>query len=94
MNNKHRKTLNRIFQDPVLASVPWKDIEKLFVALEADLFEGHGSRIAVDLNGITAVFHRPHPSKETDKGAVKSVRRFLMEAGITEDFQGENNAQL
>jgi len=34
------------------------------------------------------------PSKETDKGAVKSVRRFLMEAGITEDFQGENNAQL
>ena len=29
------------------------------------------------------VFHRPHPEKETNKGAVKSVRRFLMEGGIS-----------
>ena len=29
-----------------------------------------------------AVFHRPHPRKETEKGAVKSVRRFLTKAGI------------
>ena len=36
----------------------------------------------VVLNGVRAVFHRPHPRKETDKGAVKSVRRFLNEAGI------------
>jgi hypothetical protein len=28
------------------------------------------------------VFHRPHPKKETDKGAVKSVRRFLYEAEV------------
>ena len=34
------------------------------------------------LNGVRAVFHRPHPQKETDKGAVKSVRRFLSEAGV------------
>jgi hypothetical protein len=38
--------------------------------------------VRVSLNGIDAVFHRPHPAKETDKGAVKSVRRFLREAGI------------
>jgi hypothetical protein len=31
---------------------------------------------------MDAVFHRPHPEKETDKGALKSVRRFLKEAGI------------
>ncbi len=36
----------------------------------------------VKLNGIRAVFHEPHPEKETDKGAVKSVREFLIEAGI------------
>jgi hypothetical protein len=35
------------------------------------------------LNGRVAVLHRPHPQKETDKGAVRSVRRFLSEAGIT-----------
>ncbi|MEW6501251.1 MAG: hexulose-6-phosphate isomerase, partial [Thermodesulfobacteriota bacterium] len=29
-----------------------------------------------------AVFHRPHPRKETDKGAVKSLRRFLENAGV------------
>ena len=28
------------------------------------------------------VFHRPHPRKETDKGAVKSVRKFLENAGV------------
>jgi hypothetical protein len=28
------------------------------------------------------VLHRPHPQKETDKGAVVSMRRFLIEAGV------------
>jgi hypothetical protein len=42
-----------------------------------------GSRVRVALNGVRAVFHRPHPQKETDKGAVKSMRRFLTEAGVT-----------
>ena len=37
------------------------------------------------LNGVVAVFHRPHPRKETDKGALKSVRRFLMNAGVKHD---------
>ena len=32
---------------------------------------------------VDAVFHRPHPQKKTDKGALKSVRRFLKEAGFT-----------
>lgn len=29
-----------------------------------------------------AVFHRPHPQPDTNKDAVKSVRRFLKEAGV------------
>ena len=44
--------------------------------------EGRGSRVRVSLNEVRAVFHRPHPRKETDKGALKSVRRFLSEAGV------------
>ncbi|WP_370867743.1 type II toxin-antitoxin system HicA family toxin [Brevundimonas sp.] len=39
----------------------------------------------VSLDGVDAVFHRPHPQKETDKGALKSVRRFLTEAGHVPD---------
>jgi hypothetical protein len=34
------------------------------------------------LNGCRAVFHRPHPRKETNKGAVASMRRFLTTAGV------------
>nr|WP_273288396.1 type II toxin-antitoxin system HicA family toxin [Methylorubrum populi] len=54
----------------------------MFAACGATVEEGRGSRIRVALNGVRAVFHRPHPKKETDKGAVKSVRRFLTEAGL------------
>lgn len=35
----------------------------------------------IALNGVRAVFHRPHHQKETNKGAVKSMRRLLTEAG-------------
>ena len=36
----------------------------------------------VYLGGVRVVFHRPHPQKETDRGALRSVRRFLVEAGV------------
>ena len=71
-----------IFTEPVRANIPWADIEALLVALGAERDEGSGSRVRFVLNGIRAVFHRPHPQKETDRGAVKSVRRFLEEGGI------------
>ena len=80
---KHRTTLDAVFSSPVRASIAWRDIEALFVACGAEISEGQGSRVRVALNDVRAVFHRPHPQKETDKGAVKSVRRFLTEAGIT-----------
>lgn len=83
ISSKHKKTLEAIFESPVRADVEWKKIESLFAALGGELSEGRGSRIRVALNGVRAVFHRPHPQKETDKGALKSVRRFLKEAGIT-----------
>lgn len=82
MNATHRKTLAAIFAQPVKADVRWRDIEALFVALGAEIAEGRGSRVRVLLNGAEAVFHRPHPKPATDKGALKSVRRFLSEAGI------------
>ena len=85
MNRKQQRTLDDIFADPVHSNICWNDIETLFVALGAEVSEGNGSRIRVYLNGVRAVFHRPHLEKETDKGAVKSVRRFLVEAGIQKE---------
>lgn len=82
LSSAHRKTLHAIFEDPVRSNISWVDIEKLLVALDAELSEGRGSRVRIYLNEVRAVFHRPHPQKETDKGALKSMRRFLTAAGI------------
>lgn len=82
LRSRQRKTLRAIFVDPVRADVKWADIEQLLLALGADLSEGRGSRVRIHLNGVRAVFHRPHPVPDTDKGALKSLRRFLTEAGV------------
>jgi hypothetical protein len=83
MSSKHRRTLQAIFADPVRANVNWADIEKMLAASGAEITEGEGSRVRIALNGVRAVFHRPHPQKETDKGALRSMRRFLTETGVT-----------
>jgi len=85
MNTRQRQTLQAIFFDPVRSNILWSDIESLLRACKAEISEGNGSRVRIALNGVRAVFHRPHPQKETDKGAVKSVRRFLTEAGVIPD---------
>lgn len=79
---KHTTILQAIFAQPVQANILWSDIESLLESLGAEVEEGEGSRVRVALNGVRAVFHRPHPKPATDKGAVKSVRRFLSEAGV------------
>jgi len=78
-------TLELVFRDPVPATIPWADIENLFVVLGAQLAKGSGSWLRVKLNKVRAVFSRPHPKKITDKGAVNSVRRFLINAGVSND---------
>jgi hypothetical protein len=82
MARKHDRTLKAIFSEPVQSGILWRDIEKMLKSLGAEISERRGSRICISLNGIDAVFHRPHPRKETDKGAVCSMRRFLKEAKI------------
>ena len=82
MNKKNQRALDRIIERPERSDIPWRDIEKLIIALGGEISEGRGSRVRVHLNGVRAVFHRPHPERVTDKGAVSSVRRFLKEAEV------------
>lgn len=82
MSSKDRATLEAIFLDPVRSDIDWRDIESLFRALGAEISEGKGSRVRVAFEDRINVFHRPHPERVTDKGAVKSVRRFLTEVGV------------
>jgi hypothetical protein len=83
MGPKHKRTLKAVFEDPVRSNIAWRDIEAMLEAAGSEITEGAGSRVRIALNNVRAVFHRPHPKKETDKGAVKSMRRFLTEAGVT-----------
>lgn len=88
MSGKHKNILLDIFVAPVKSNIQWKDIEKMLIALGAEISEGSESRVRISLNDVKAVFHRPHPRKETDKGAVVSMRRFLTAANISPE---ENN---
>ncbi len=82
ISRKHLATLESIFTIPIKSNIVWKDIESLLIALGAELSEGNGSRVRIELNSVRAVFHRPHPRKEADKGAVVSMKRFLVTAGV------------
>ena len=57
----------------------------MLTALGAEISEGNGSRVRIKFNGVRAVFHRPHPENTTDKGAIKSMRKFLQETGIMKE---------
>ena len=74
--------MEKVFEVPERGNIPWREIESLFVTLGGEVSEGSGSRVRVALRGVRAVFHRPHPRKKENKATVKSVRRFLQEAGV------------
>ena len=82
MKKKHAITLQKLFARPVSGSIRWSEIESLFLALGANVEEREGSRIKVVLFGEVRIFHRPHPSPDTDKGAVESIRRWLETHGV------------
>lgn len=93
MQKKHLKTLKAIYHRPILGTIKWADIENLFLALGAQIIEREGSRIAVVLFDEVKVFHRPHPSPDTDKGAVKSIKLWLDTHNIRPTNDDSDNEQ-
>jgi HicA toxin of bacterial toxin-antitoxin, len=83
MKRKHQRTLDLVFAHPTSANIQWKTIEALFLELGAEISEREGSRVAVVLFNEVRVFHRPHPSPDTDKGAVASIRKWLEQHGVS-----------
>lgn len=82
MKRKHHNTVSKIYSRPTSGTIKWADIKALFKELGADIEEREGSRISVTLFGVIRIFHRPHPSPDTDKGAVASIRKWLEENGV------------
>jgi hypothetical protein len=83
MKRKHQKTLELLFSHPISANIRWSEIEALLLELGAQIEEREGSRILIRLFGERRVFHRPHPSPMTDKGAVASLRDWLNDNGVS-----------
>ncbi len=83
MNPQDRRTWGAVFGDPSRSNIPWRDIEVMLKAAGAEITEGEGLRVRIARNGVRAVFHRPHPQNATGTGAVRPLRRFLTEAGVT-----------
>ena len=82
MKGKHQKTLLLLFSHPTSANVDWNDVIGLLGSLGAVIEERKGSRVGILLNDKAVVFHRPHPRPSMDKGAVVSMREFLILCGI------------
>ncbi len=82
MKRKHHRTLALIFARPVSANIRWADVEALLEELGAEFEEREGSRVEVFLFDLVRVFHRPHPSPDTDKGAIAAIRKWLEENGV------------
>jgi len=82
MNSTHRKTLEAIFTEPVSASLEWRKIEALLVAVGCRVIEGNGSRVRFEKDGQIAAFHRPHPAKEAKPYQVRDARTYLEIWGI------------
>lgn len=82
MKRKDQRTLELVFARPTSANIAWREIESLFAELGAEITEREGSRVAVVLFEEVRVFHRPHPSPNTDKGAVASIRKWLEQHGV------------
>ena len=57
---------------------------KIFLKNERAIsYQRAGSRIAIFWFNDIRIFHRPHPSPNTDKGAVASIREWLESHGVT-----------
>ena len=83
LSKKHQKILTAVFELPTRANIRWVDIERLFVAVGADIVEGSGSRVRIKLGDQVKTFHRPHPGREAKRYAIEAIREFLSDHDIT-----------
>ena len=82
LSKKHQKTLEAIFRTQTPATLQWRRIEALFMALGATKKEKKGSGVVFRLNGKRVTFHIPHPRKEVQRYQIRRTRNFLEEVGI------------
>jgi HicA toxin of bacterial toxin-antitoxin, len=81
MQKRHARTLAALYAKPPLHAIRWSEIEGLLAAV-GTVEEREGSRVAAVVNGVVAVFHRPHPKPEVGPKTIKQVAEYLKRAGV------------
>jgi hypothetical protein len=82
VRSSHQRILEAVFSTPPPRTLDWRDLEGLFIALGAEVIEGHGSRVRFILNNVIGTFHRPHPNIEAQLYQILEARDFLEAAGV------------
>jgi hypothetical protein len=82
VNSTQRKTLERVFVDPVNGNIEWSKIEAMLRTVGCRVIEGAGSSVTFEYDGRRMTLHRPHPQKEALRYRVLAVREFAIRIGI------------
>jgi hypothetical protein len=80
LSNRHRDTIEKIFDRPSSGNVEWREALSLLEAV-GDVVEEPNGRYRVTLGGETEVVDRPH-GKDVDVQLLVDLRRMLRKAGF------------
>jgi hypothetical protein len=80
MNHRHRKVLHAFFSHPVSANIHFRDVDKLFREMGAEVSHAKAGRLHVKLNGHSVNFAAAHHS--VPKEEVVQIRKFIETCGI------------
>jgi hypothetical protein len=79
LTNRHRDTLDKIFQHPIGHNIEWKPVLSLLDAV-GTVEERHDRKFVVTVGSETRVFERPR-GKDVDVQDLIDLRRILSDAG-------------
>jgi hypothetical protein len=80
LSNRHRDTIEKIFDRPSSGNVEWREVLSLLEAV-GDVVEEPNGRYRVTLGGETEVVDRPH-GKDVDVQLLVDLRLMLWNAGF------------
>ncbi len=80
LSNRHRDTIEHIFDRPSSGNVEWREVLSLLEAV-GDVDEEPNGRYRVTFGGETEVFVQPH-GKDVDVRVLVDLRRMLRNAGL------------
>jgi hypothetical protein len=80
LSNRHRNTIEKIFERPSSGNVEWQEVLALLEAV-GEVVEEPNGRYRVTLGAETEVVDRPH-GKDVDVQLLVDLRRMLGNAGF------------